>query len=221
MPRRKVPLATGEIYHICSRSIADFKIFNSTQDFARILEAMIFYSIENPSCSFSEYKKIKEKPKGGILVCLADCSKKLVEIITYCIMPTHIHFILKQLKENGISDFLKLLLKSYSSYFNIKHNRKGPLWEGRFSNILIKDNDQFAHVTRYIHLNPVTARLVEKPEDWIYSSYREYIDLIDESKKICDFSKYLDMDTADYAKFVNDRIGYQRELALIKHLTLE
>lgn len=136
-------------------------------------------------------------------------------------MPTHIHLILQQLKNYGISRFMNLILKSYSKHFNIKHKRKGPLWEGRFKNVLVETNEQFLHLTRYIHLNPVTDYLVNKPEDWKFSSYREYIGLVDKDERICDFSDYLDMDIPSYQGFVNDRIVYQRELAQIKHLILE
>ena len=61
-----------------------------------------------------------------------------VEIIAYCIMPTHFHLVVKQLKEDGISFFIQQILNSYSRYFNIKTKRKGPLWEGRFQNVIIE-----------------------------------------------------------------------------------
>jgi putative transposase len=79
-------------------------------------------------------------------------------------MPTHIHLVLRQLKDGGISKFMSNILNSYSRYFNIKHNRKGPLWEGRFRKVLVGSDEQLLHLTRYVHLNPVTACLVDKPK---------------------------------------------------------
>ena len=216
MPYRKVPLKEGEMYHICTRTICGFKIFNSDSEYQRMLESIVFYTLENPPCKFSDLPK----PALGKVVPNAGLGR-LVKIVAYCLMPTHIHLILQQLKEGGISRFMNLILKSYSKYFNIKHNRKGPLWEGRFKNVLVKSDEQFLHLTRYVHLNPVTDYLVDRPEDWSFSSYREYIGLADEDKRICDFSDYLDMNIEAYQRFVNDRADYQRQLAKIKHLTIE
>jgi len=216
MPYRKVPLSQHEIYHVYTKSISGFKIFNSERKFQRMLESIVFYTMKKPPCKFSDRNPKNPKPALGL-----GLDEKIVRIIAYCFMPTHIHLILQQLKNYGISRFMNLILKSYSKHFNIKHKRKGPLWEGRFKNVLVETNEQFLHLTRYIHLNPVTDYLVNKPEDWKFSSYREYIGLVDKDERICDFSDYLDMDIPSYQGFVNDRIVYQRELAQIKHLILE
>ncbi len=134
-------------------------------------------------------------------------------------MPTHLHLILKQLKENGISIFMGNLLNSYSRYFNIRYKRKGPLWEGRFKSILIENGEYLLHLTRYIHLNPTTANLVRKPEDWELSSYKEYI--LNKKDALCDYSDLLDISKKSYREFVEDRISYQKELHKIKRLILE
>jgi putative transposase len=68
-------------------------------------------------------------------------------------------------------------------------------------------------------LNPTTAGIVKEPEEWPYSSYMEYLNKSNE--KICNYEDCLDMDMNDYKNFVDDRKDYQRELALIKHLSLE
>jgi putative transposase len=136
-------------------------------------------------------------------------------------MPTHVHFVLKQLSENGISIFIGNLLNSYTRYFNTKHKRKGPLWEGRFKSVLVREQGQLLHLTRYVHLNPVTAGLVDKPEEWAASSYREYIGIVSGKNRICDFKGVLDIDRRRYAKFVEDRIAYQRQLAWMRKLILE
>lgn len=214
MSYRKVSLKENELYHIYTKSISDFKIFNSDAEFKRMLDAIVFYTLEKPPCSFSDGKPASPKPASGLC-------RKIVSIVAYCLMPTHIHLILRQLQDNGISRFMNLILKSYSKYFNIKHRRKGPLWEGRFKNVLIGTNEQFVHLTRYIHLNPVTSYLIDKPEHWRFSSYNEYLGFLSEDRQICNFSDYLDINTSSYQSFVNDQIGYQRELARIKDLLLE
>ncbi|MCM8804711.1 MAG: transposase [Candidatus Omnitrophica bacterium] len=210
---RKYPLVNEQIYHIYAKSIAEYKIFKSNTDFLRMEELLNYYKFEQ-SIKFYVYQNLQDKKK------LVLSEGLLVEIVAYCIMPTHIHLILYQKHDFGISNFMEKILKSYALYFNNKYKRKGPLWAGRFLNVLIKTDEQLLHLTRYIHLNPVTAYLVERPEDWDFSSYREYIG----NKKnncICKWNDFLEINVEDYKKFVEERKDYQRELAKIKNLILE
>jgi putative transposase len=116
---------------------------------------------------------------------------------------------------------LRKILESYSSYFNAKHKRKGPLWESKFKNILVDSDEQLNHLVRYVHLNPTTARHVESPEEWLFSSYREYIGEISDNQKVCQFDDILDIKPNSYRKFVTDQVSYQRELAQIKKLLFD
>lgn len=219
MPNRKTPLVNGEMYHIFTKSIAGFKIFNSPNDFRRILDTLIYYKAEKPPCKLSLF--LRKQTASDSKPALEFYSQKIVEIIAYCIMPTHIHLILKQLMDNGISKYVNSILKSYSKYFNEKHNRKGPLWESRFKNVLIETDEQFLHLTRYIHLNPSTAYLVNEPANWKFSSYREYMGIAEGNIKICHFSNYLGMNAFSYGNFVEDLIDYERMLSKIKHLIMD
>ncbi len=211
---RKHPLVNGSIYHVFTKSISGYRIFRYQKDFVRMIEMVKFYAHEKPPAKFSTYLSLKNKERFFEKY-LSD-RDILIQIIAYCIMPTHIHFVLKQLKYSGISIFMKNILDSYTRYFNTKNKRKGPLWQGRFKSVLVDDDEQLLHLTRYIHLNPTSDDLVEKPEDWKYSSYREYLG---QSKDgICNYSDYLKMDPNDYKDFVESRKDYQRELSMIKHL---
>lgn len=217
---RKTPLASGEIYHIFTRSIADYHVFNDAIEFDRMMQLLRYYQFDN-ELRFSEFLDYKMVQSFGFDAALKTVTKDkspIVQIIAYCLMPTHLHLILKQLTENGISTFMSNTLNSYTRYFNTKHKRKGPLWESEFKNVLIKDDDQFLHLMRYTHLNPVTAHLVEKPENWAFSSYKEFLS---QDGVICKFNDILDIKPSVYRKFVNDRISYQRELAKIKKIILE
>lgn len=220
MPYRNLPLVQGEIYHVFTRSIAGYKVFNSPEDFRRMMKTISFYMVEKPPCKLSLFLKHKNN-SNMVKAFQPSNSDKIVKILSYCFMPTHLHLILLQLKNDGISKFVNLILKSYSKYFNIKYKRKGPLWEGRFKNILVETDEQLLHLTRYIHLNPVTAFLANAPENWEASSYKEYIDLANKSDKMCDFSDYLTIKADSYRKFANNQIDYQRKLKSIKHLTFE
>jgi putative transposase len=166
-------------------------------------------------------EKVKEDGFINYFTSILQEKERLVQIIAYCIMPTHLHLILKQLKENGISTFIGNVLNSYSRYFNTKYRRKGPLWEGKFKNVLVKTDEQLLHLTRYIHLNPSTAFLVDRPEEWLASSYQEYLLKVNNIERICKFEDVLEIEPSSYRKFIEDRISYQRELAVIKEMLLE
>lgn len=220
---RKIPLTTGEVYHVFTRSIADFKIFNNKHDYTRAQHLIKYYKFNN-DLRFSKFIELKTCQQNGFNSALNIMSKdkeELIQIVAYCLMPTHIHLILKQLQENGISKYMNNVLNGYSKYFNTKHKRKGPLWESRFNSILVDSDEQLLHLTRYIHLNPATAKLVDRPGDWIFSSYGEYLSKTDGVTSICKFDDILEIDSSSYRKFVNDHISYQRELAKIKNLIIE
>jgi len=216
---REFPLVNGEVYHIVSKSIAGFKIFRNDSEFTRIKNLLRYYKSERPPLKFSAFMELKDKKE--FLQKYPAKKGNIAQIIAYCFIPTHLHLILKQLKENGISTLMRNILNSYTRYFNIKTKRKGPLWESRFKNIIIKTDEQLLHLTRYIHLNPTTADLVDRPEEWQFSSYREFLREVQDDEKMCDYSEVLDINPREYKKFVNSRIDYQRELAEIKKLLLE
>lgn len=221
---RKVPLVVGEVYHIFSRSIADFTIFNQKNDYLRIMHLLMYYRVEE-ELRFSKFIEIKRVKNSEFFREFAKNSnpdrERVVDVIAYCIMPTHIHLLLKQLKEGGISWYIGNILNSYSRYFNNKYRRKGPLWESKFKNVLVKDDKQLQHLTRYIHLNPTTANLIKKPEDWEFSSYLEYLSHAAEEKRICNFDDIVEIKPKQYRKFVNERKTYQRDLALIKKVAID
>lgn len=214
---RKEPLVNGSVYHIFTKSIAGYRIFRKKGDYKRFVEMLKFYRHESPPMKFSVYLTLSDKEhyyQNHLLT-----KGYLVEIIAYCMMPTHIHLVLKQLKSSGIVTFMKIMLDSYTRYFNLKNKRKGPLWQGRFKSVLIDRDEYLLHLTRYIHLNPVSDNLIEKPEDWSYSSYPEYLDI--SRQGICNFPDSIMLTPDEYKKFVENRKDYQRSLTRIKHLLLE
>lgn len=220
---RKNPLVTGEIYHVFNRSIADYVIFNDENEYSRMWELLKYYQINN-ELRFSEFIELKIIAQIGFNNFFNTISKgkdKLIQIIAYCLMPTHIHLVLKQLSDNGISNYLQKVLNSYSTYFNLTHKRKGPLWESRFKSVLVENDEQLNHLVRYLHLNSTTANLVNQPEDWLYSSYREYLGRVEENQKMCQFDSILDINPVLYRKYVNNQISYQGELAKIKDLIID
>jgi len=217
---RKYPLTNNHVYHVVTRSIAKYKVFNDPQDFARMVDILRLYRYRDFTIKYSMFSRQPEKIQKATRSSLSG-SPKSVEIIAYCIMPTHLHLAIKQLTDKGISKYIAKVLNSYTRYFNYVHKRKGPLWEGKFRNIPVNDDDQLLHLTRYIHLNPSSAKLVDAPEEWEYSSYSEYINRKKDEDKIASYRDLIDIAPSDYRKFVDERIEYQRELSKIKSILLE
>ena len=220
---RKEPLVTDGIYHVFNRSIAGFHIFNNNEEFLRMKQLMKYYQIKNELrfSDFIELKQVQEEGFNNYFNKILIDKDKLIQIIAYSFMPTHIHLIVKQLSNDGISDYMGDFLNSYTRFFNTKYKRKGPLWESKFKNVLVKSDEQLLHLTRYLHLNSTTAKLVDRPEDWEFSSYNEYLGKENEIRSICEFKDLLDIKPSEYRKFVNDQISYQKELAKIKDLLID
>lgn len=150
MPLRKVPLIPGEYFHIFNRGINSETIFRSERNYYFFL------------------RKIRE-----ILTPYA------AKIITFILMPTHYHLIV-QITSEDFPSSLGRLINSYTKACNQEWGRTGPLFEGRFKAKHVDTDLYLLELSRYIHLNPVSAQLVKKPEEWPYSSYSIMIDNKDE-----------------------------------------
>ncbi len=98
-----------------------------------------------------------------------------VELISYVLMPNHIHLLAKQKTETPIHKFISSLHTSYSMYFNKKNNRVGHLFQDRFKQVIVESDEQLLYLTKYIHRNPVEAGMVATPSEYPWSSYHEYV----------------------------------------------
>ena len=218
---REDPLINECYYHIYTRSIAKFIVFNNTPEYSRMFQLIDLSRFKDFNYRFSKFKDMELESQSAIIASIKTANNPVVKIIAYCIMPTHIHLILKQVETDGITQFVGRILNSYSKYFNTHHRRSGPLWNGRFKNVLVEKDNQLLHLTRYIHLNPTSAGLVKKPEDWEYSSYKEYLSNVADRANICEKDGFFDLDAVNYKKFVNDQKDYQRNLAIIKNTLID
>jgi putative transposase len=101
--------------------------------------------------------------------CAFDCN---CAIHAYVLMTNHVHLLLSPGDGSSVSVMMKRLGCRYVLYFNRRHDRTGTLWEGRFHSSLVQDERYLMICYRYIELNPVRARMVEKPSDYPWSSHR-------------------------------------------------
>lgn len=220
---RKAILADNQIYHIFNRAIDRQTIFTSKWEYKRAIETFKYYRFANLTFKFSQLLNLPEDDRQKTTLELNQKNEKLVEFIAFCIMPNHFHFLVKQLKPNGISKFISNFTNSYTRYFNTKHERKGHLFEGLFKAVLIESDEQLIHLSRYIHLNPVVSFIIkqEELENYSWSSLPEYLRLNNEN--LCSKELVMSMfpSLEDYKKFVTDQIKYAQELEKIKHFILE
>ncbi len=94
-----------------------------------------------------------------------------VSVHAYCLMTNHIHFLVTPEKESSLSNTMKVVGSRYAQYINKRYGRTGTLWEGRHRSSLVHAQQYFLICMRYIELNPVRAGLVERPEEYQWSSY--------------------------------------------------
>ena len=170
----------GEIYHIFNRGVEKRLIFNNDADRKRFLDCLYAFNDSSPAFNFG---------RDLIEVGLQSDREKLVEIMAFALMPNHYHLMLRGLTENGITDFMRKLGTGYTNYFNTKYDRVGPLFQGKYKAVLIKDQRQFMYLPYYIHLNPLDlidkkwrdGRMVNVKkaqqflETYKWSSYKDYI----------------------------------------------
>lgn len=221
MPIRKIPLITEEYYHVYNRGFNHQKIFYSSNDYDRAYKTIQYYQYLTPPIKFSYLNIQTPKQQKAILNQLLQTS---INILAYCFMPNHFHFLIKQEKDSGILNSISKFSLSYSKYFNLIHEKQGPVFEGRFKAIRIVSNEQLLHLSRYIHLNSYTASIVKdlnKIRDYPFSSLKEY--LSPHSFNLCstDFILSQFKSPQDYLNFNVDHADYQRQFHLIKDQSID
>ena len=123
----------------------------------------------NRQCIFKDSTE-----KNKFLKLLRQTKSELdVEVFAYCIMDNHVHLLLRE-NQDPIETFCRKINTSYAIYYNAKHERCGHLFQDRYKSEAVKDEKQLLLTVRYIHMNPVKARICSNPEDYEASSYSEY-----------------------------------------------
>jgi len=159
-------LAEGAYYHAFNRGHNRQQLFFDKHDYHTFIYLLKKYLDPH-------FREVKSLPDGERL--LVAVNKPLyaeVELHAYCLMPNHFHLLVKQISKNGMSKLINVVSSQYSLYFNNKYEREGTIWQGTYKAVLVKTEEQYVHLSRYIHINPSSlSRLEEYP----YSSYSTYI----------------------------------------------
>lgn len=210
----RIKFVRGEMYHVCNKSISNYAIFRNDAFKQRFLTCLEYYNNAEQTRNLGKAIQLGKLELGGILY---SSPQHILDIYAYCIMPDHYHLLFLVLKEGLVSHYISVIQNSYTRFYNLQNMRKGPLWQSRYRVVQIKSSEQLLHVSRYIHLNPSTSKLVSNPIQWTYSSYTEYV-----STPILKIKNRLSIQSIiDYQKFVENNIDYQKKLKTIKRLILE
>lgn len=222
MPGRNIPLVKEQIYHVFNRGIDHRPTYTCKREYQRALETIKYYRYSSPPVKLAVYFGLGVDARDKIIRRLQTC-KQLVTFLSYCFMPNHFHFLLKQETEDGISKFMSNFQNSYTRYFNIFHERKGPLFLDQFKAVRVETDDQLLHLSRYILLNPYSSCVVKSfldVETYPWSSIKEYFG---GRKDFCEINLVMSFfkSSKAYKDFVLDQADYQRRLEGIKHLSFD
>lgn len=202
MPPRLTQFVTGQIYHVFNRTIDKRAFFEDSALADLMLDLLFYYRSSKTKLSYSRFKLLDKNRQSKILKQLSIKKYFKVDILSYCLMPTHFHLLLKQKVNGGISKYISDVLNALTRYYNTKYDRKGPIFLPRFKDKHIKSREQLIHTSRYQHLNPSSSGLImiEELENYPWSSYPSYI--AETKNKLCDTDLIL-------AEFGNDREAYK------------
>jgi putative transposase len=135
----------GYAYHVINRSVGRQRIFKNNKDFAAF-ESVLAQTVER--------------------------SEGDVQLLAYCIMGNHWHLVLRTCADGALSPFMKWLTLTHTQRYQISHGRvgHGPVYQGRYKSFVIEAGQHLLKVCRYVERNAARASLVERAEDWRWSS---------------------------------------------------
>lgn len=222
MPQvRKEVLANGEVYHVLNHSIADEEIFYKSTVLRRTLDLINYYRFPQ-KLRFSQFKNLPKEAKETYYKEFLN-SEPLVKIYAYAFMPNHYHLLLRQTQNKGITIFISNFQNSFAKYLNKKDSRQGSVFQRPFRSRRITSDEILMHVSRYIHLNPITSFIVnyKNHENYPWTSYLDYLGKREIGFVETEFILKLFGSRENYEKFVSNQVDYQRKLHKIKKYLLE
>jgi putative transposase len=199
MPTRQVFFVVNNYYHVYNRGSEKRSIFQDERDYNKFLH------------------RVKETS-----------NKYAIDILCYCLMPNHFHFLIKQNTDISITTFMNALQLGHAKYFNTRYSRVGPLFQGRFKAKLIESESYLLQLSAYIHKNPISFLLdsgntrdsrnliQQKLRTYPYSSYPEYLnpqsDSVSKPSTILSYFSH-ELPHLSYKAFVENFVPNYEEIA--------
>ncbi|PYS73525.1 MAG: transposase, partial [Acidobacteria bacterium] len=191
MARKARAEVEGGLYHVITRGNNRRQIFNSPTDYKKFLSLL---AVQKERLPFFLY--------------------------AFCLMTNHVHLLIER-QADTIGRIMHRVLTGYSQYYNRRYRRVGHLLAGRHKSILCQSDRYLAELVRYIHLNPVRAKMVDVPEQYPYSGHRAYLGLepegiLDVDPVLRHFGAKKKVARQAYSQFVvaGMKLGYQEEFYL-------
>lgn len=152
-----------EVYHVLSRGVDKRQIFNDNRDYLRFINNLFEFNDSRwvSAMANRNFAKSTDIASRHLARNRKNDKDPLVDIHAFCLMPNHFHLLLSSVTEDGIPRFMKKLNMGYAKYFNIKNDRKGTLFEGRYKSILVEEDSHLFYLPHYIHFNPLDLYMPE------------------------------------------------------------
>ncbi|TSC67683.1 MAG: hypothetical protein CEO19_109 [Parcubacteria group bacterium Gr01-1014_73] len=228
---RKIEFALGEYYHIYNRGVDKRIVFENDSDHKRFVLLLYLCNGELP-VRFDSLSNWKGATSPELIKAVFDYKKgkPLVALGAYCLMPNHFHILIREISENGISNFMQKVGTAYTMYFNCSRDRTGSLFQGPFKVEHVNNNNYLKYLFSYIHLNPVKIIEPNWKENGIaneqkvkqylatfpYSSYMDYVGVKRDFSKIIDrksFPEYFPSKTT-FIKCLDDWLRFKKPKGL-------
>ena len=208
-----------------NRAIDGREVYLDKRYYWRMLLALWFFRYDQAEVRLARYLEVKQEVQQAMLHRLVKASL-IVEVLAYCLMPNYFHLLIKQKTESGLSRYIGDVENSFTKYFNYRQKRRGPIFLPRFKAVDVGSDEQLLHLSRYIHLNPLTSYVVQDEEgldNYIWSSWQEYMGEITERKEFCIEEVVLEFfeNRKAYREFVLRNIDDQREMKRLRDMEIE
>lgn len=151
----KPPIQTGEIYHVYNRGVEKRDVFCERLDYIRFIHDMFEFNDTRPAPSFE--RRYNPKNNVGSLTSNIRRGDRIVEILSFCLMPNHYHLLVRPITDGGLTLFMRKLGTGYTNAFNGKNKRVGSLFQGSYKAKHVDMEAYLRHLICYIHLNPLKS----------------------------------------------------------------
>lgn len=224
----RLGFAPEEFHHLYNRGTEKRDIFSTENDYERFI-ALLYLCNSDKQVHIGDLIP-RGSTSGDLWQILAELDRgnTLVDICAYCLMPNHIHLLVREKEEQGISKFMQKLMTGYTMYFNKRHERTGALFQGKFKAVHADEDRYLKYLTSYIHLNPVKLMEPKWKETGIrdrksaekylrnyrYSSYPDYLGASRVESMIINKEALPDyfMTGRDLEEDIADWLSYKQEL---------